>query len=130
MPVKRASSAGFFAIFIESAFGGATGVVVAVVVVVVVVEPDPVVEPLVVVDDAVTVAFLPLPLPALAPWAFGAWVLGPFAGAEPFAPPPPALPCETVVVGAFGAFAEPPPLPCAAAPVTPTDAMVSAAANV
>jgi len=47
-------------------------------------------------------------------------------------PPPPALPLETVVVGAFGALAAPPPLPlpCAAAPVTPTDAIVSAAANV
>jgi hypothetical protein len=54
---------------------------------------------------------------------------GPLFGAAPCGVP--ALPCDTVVVGALGAFGAPAfPLPCAAAPVTPTEAMVSAAANV
>jgi hypothetical protein len=138
MAVSRASCCGFLASFVDRAFGGATGGVA------VVVEPD--VVPPSVVTDAVTVVVLPLPLPAPLPWpwpllpvvadacvepALGAWlVLGPLPGAEPCGLP--ALPCETVVVGAFGAFAPPAPapLPCAAAPVTPTDAIVSAAANV
>jgi hypothetical protein len=152
--LKRASCCGFFEIFVDTAFGGATGVVDAVVVVVVEPEVEPDVEPPVVeppVDvDAVTVVLFELPVPAFPllpapaplPWplpvvVFAACVpldgaLGPWAGAEPCVLPPPALPCDTVVVGAFGAFAPPAPapLPCAAAPVTPTDAIVSAAANV
>src|SRR6185503_1991112 len=104
---------GFFESFVDSAFGGATGVVVVVVVVV-----EPVVDPEPVVTDAVTVVVFPFPLPAPPPWPlpvvvfeaceppdFGAW-LGPFAG-EPCVLPPPALPCETVVVGALGAFGAP-----------------------
>src|ERR1051325_7122970 len=112
--LKRASCCGFFEIFIDSAFGGVTGIV-----------------------DAVVVFPFPWPafplLPVPPPWPLSVVVLDacvpldgapdPFAGAEPCVLPPslpcvllppalplPALPCDTVVVGAFGAFG-PPPLP-------------------
>jgi len=141
-----ASCCGFRESFIDSGFGGAT--VLVVVVVVVVVPPVDVLVPVPVVLEAVVVeSFFPLPLPGPSGAWFGPWlppgVVDPDACVPvevPAAAPPPGvdaappwlppLPCETVVVG-FGAFGAPPvPRPCAAAPVTPTDAMASAAARV